>query len=294
MFGFDDVISGVGSIAGAIGGQIQQAQAYSAQQQALQDILNRYQRINLPELQNLNPVLLGASEQGQVTTDPALQAQQMQTLHGLQQESDTAGQTPADQAALNLSLNEAGRREAAQKQAMQNLLAARSLGSSGASVGLQLGGLRDSGQASADAAVKAQIAARGRALDALKSGGQMAGQVRGQQFQERSTAAQARDAWSRYNAGAMDSANRYNAGLPEQRFQNQRQMASDVSQAQQNLASSHFNQGQQAAGFAGTLGSSLGQMGASLYNDAKPPRTSYDFSPDAQDAAARRAINGVY
>lgn len=262
-----DILGMLGGVIGGAIGQAQEGDAQNAQQVALQRIISQYTNISLPELKELAPVLLGASSEGALTGDPTTEAAQLSSLSQLQDEASKGGMTSADQAAQNLAMNEAGRRAQAQKQALSNLLAAKGLGSSGAAVGLQLGGVNSARETTANAAQQGQIAARQRALQAMQQSGNLATQIGQQRFQQQDTAARARDQWAKYNADAMSSANRYNAQLPQQRFNNQVGLQDKVAGAEGTAADAAKKAGDQQAGFTATLGNTIGQGLASTADD---------------------------
>lgn len=257
-------LGGIGAIAGPIAGAIQQQQAYAAQQAAIQQILDMYKGISLPQLQAIAPQLLGPSAAGAVTTDPALQAAQMSALSGLQQEAQKNGMTSADQAALDLAENKVSGNEEAQRAAIGNLLASRGLGSSGAAIAEMGSGARNNADAAATAGEQAATAARSRALQAFTQGGQLAGNISNEQFNQRMQTASARDAWNKYNTDAMNKAQYYNAALPEERFQNQMTLTGAQTQPLEQMGQSQLAGGQANAGFTGTLGNSLGQTAAAF------------------------------
>lgn len=260
------LFGGIGGIIGGVLGQAQQQNAQQFQRDTLERMLQQYQNIPLPVLQKLVPTLLGQSAESQVSTDPKIQAAQMQALKGLQDEVSSGGMTQADQAAMNLAANDASQRERTQRSAVQNMLAARGLGGSGAAVGAMLAGEPQAQDRQAQAGQEAQVAARTRALQALQESGSLAGQIRGQQFTEADRAAQAKDLFTKYNATALDNGQQYNNGVAQQQYNNQLGKQNAVAGAAGSLATNVGATGAQNAAFTAGLGSGIGQFGAGVAN----------------------------
>jgi hypothetical protein len=278
------IIGGLGGLVGGIAGAISSAQGDAAKQRVLQQIMEMYQGTPLPALQSMDPILLGQSAEGAVTSDPAMQAAQMSSLGQLQDEAATGGANPADRAAMALAQNEANQQGNARQAALQNLLAARGLGSSGAAVGLMAGGAREAAQSAATASLQSQVAARQRALQAAQESGQLAGQMRGQQFAERSKTASARDQWNRYNQQSMQAAQNYNLGLPQRQFENTMQKNGAVAGAMGNFASGEQQQGHNIGSSIADLATGVGQAGAATYGafaNQPPAGPSTSYNPGA-------------
>lgn len=202
--------------AGAIGNA--SASGDKERQRALIDqILADYDGLDVPEMQQVEGEHLGPSAMGQVSTDPRLRSEQMAVLERLGRLSQTGGDA-ITKAAMDQLLRQAGRQEAAGRNAILGNMRARGVSGSGAELAAQL----HNQQASADRAQSASLdqgaQAQKRMMDAIIGRGQMSGQMRTQDFGENSAKAQARDAIARYNAGERSRSNYYNAGLPAQQY----------------------------------------------------------------------------
>lgn len=143
---------------------------------------------------NANSDTLGASNFENLSTDPTTRASQMaalQRLSGLVSGGGNDATTMAELANANRSANS---NEQAQRQALQQNLAARGLGGSGAEVsGLiaaQQGGANRGAQMSQQAASDAAQ----RYTAAINSQGQLAGSIRGQDYGQAADKARAMDA----------------------------------------------------------------------------------------------------
>lgn len=233
--------------------------------------LQEFEGTKVPELDRLTPEQLGPSAYEALSTDPRLEAAQYGSLAGLEDIIGGNGLAPEDIAYLN-SLGATQQRRAAQTRgAIDADMAARGMSNSGASIAAKLGAGQQANEAQAQAGASTAAGGLARRLAAIREKGQLAGSMRGQQFNEGATKAGAADARSRYNAGARESAQRYNAGLAAQRYGMQMQ---------------------RAAGMSGQLGGMAGQANrnAGAY-DAGADRTQDLFS--GLGAAAYRGINAA-
>lgn len=251
------------------------------------------------------------SELSQYSTDPRLRQAQMAALDQLTRIGSEGGLTDTDRAAILEAQNQMGAQERGSREAILQNMAARGLGGSGTELMAQLA--NQQGQATRGALAGTQIAAdaRQRALDAILGGGQLGGQIQGQDFAQAQAKAQAQDVINRFNAANMQNqinmnvmnrnqaaaqnlANRqnianqntalrnqqqmYNKGLIQQRFQNQMQRAGGIAGAQQNLANLYNQQGGQVLGL---IGGALGAGGTALggYLSRPAAAASTGFAP---------------
>lgn len=255
------IIQGIMGLAGQIQGGKEDEKA----RKLYQDLLDRINNIPDPELRQQAAVLLDQAEAGQVTSDPQMAAAQRAALAKLQQISDEGGLTLADRAALDTQINRAARAAAAGRNAISNQMAARGQLGSGAELAMNLQAQQQGAQNSYETARDTAATAQQRALQAIMQRGQMAGQMREQDFGERMAAARARDEISRYNAAARERANRYNAGLGQQAFENAMRKAAGGQAATGALAGMHQAEGQglrnQYAGYGAAAGRAAEEAG---------------------------------
>lgn len=220
----------------SIGGELlsngQRNQGQSERDKAdalLRQGLEEFQGIDVPELERLNAQELGPSAYDALSTDPRLADAQYAGLNSLDEVINGNGFSAEDIAYLN-QLGAGQQRRAAQtRNAIDNDMAARGMSNSGASVAAKLGAGQQANEAQAQAGQATAAHGLSRRLAAIREKGQLAGNMRGQDFNEGAAKAGANDARSRYNAGARDSANRYNAGLAAQRYGMQLQRAQGMS-----------------------------------------------------------------
>ncbi len=190
-----------------------------------------------------------------VGTDPRLKDQQLAALASLKEISDGGGMTAKDEANLARMQSQTAQADAGRRDAIMQGMARRGMGGSGAELLAQL----QSSQAATDRAAQGGLDIAGmaqeRALNAMLQGGQLAGNIRGQDFGEQSRVAQARDAISQFNAANANQMNQFNAGQGNNMAQYN---------AGQNLATQQFNIGKEADQQKTQAGMN---MQASMYNN---------------------------
>lgn len=151
-----------------------------------------------------------------VKTDPRLAMSQQDALKALEQISKSGGLTPQDLANLNKVQSEVGQADRGRREAILQNFNARGLGGSGN----ELLTLLQSNQAATDRASQQGMDINGlaaqRALDAVMQSGNLASQLRSQDFSEKSKAAEAQDLINRFNATNLQSVNNSNAQTANQ------------------------------------------------------------------------------
>ena len=157
-------------------------------------------------------VTAGPSAMESVSTDPRLKDQQTASLAALNELATNGGMTAADEANLERVKSEVGQADRGRREAILQNAASRGMGGSGMELLAQL----DSSQAATDQAAQRGLdingMAQARALDAMMKGGQLAGDVRGQDFGEQSAIASAKDTMSKFNASQATNNNQFNTG----------------------------------------------------------------------------------
>ena len=242
---------GVNDIANETGIKDDESQA---RQRALMDeTLAELEGIPLPYLKEIsleNPNWLedlvaakqGDTEFNSIKSDPELREKQKASLAALDEISANGGFNLTDQANLSKIQSQAGTADRGRRDAIRQNMASRGMGGSG----MELLASLQSSQAATDRQAQQglDVAAMGqqRALDAIMQSGQLAGNVRGQDFSEQAQKASAQDAINRFNTSNTNDVNRYNnqgaqgventrsvnqntstmynAGLPQQRYDN--------------------------------------------------------------------------
>ena len=169
---------------------------------------NAYADID-PALASFDPI--SSSAYDDIALDPSTREAQMRALASLENIGDAGGMTAIDEANMNRALNQSGSQARGQREAVMQNMQARGLGGSGMELLAQLqanqAAQNQANQNSLDIAGMAQQ----RALDAIMQGGQMAGQMRGQDFEMEARRAAAKDAINQFNATNLYGMNQNNA-----------------------------------------------------------------------------------
>jgi hypothetical protein len=233
--------------------------------------------VDLPELERLVAEEVGPSAFEDIKTDPALRDAQMAALDRLQQIDQEGGLLLADKANLNKVLGQTNRAAASQNAAVREDMAARGVGGSGAEMAMQLANNQAQAQRGGEQGLDIAAMAQQRALDAIMARGQLAGDVRGQDFGEQSQIAQAKDLISRYNADSRSKAKYHNAGLGQQHFDNQMRRNQGRAAAKKDMANWYTNEANAKAAVVGGASNAIGygaqQAGNYYYDDAQKKRT---------------------
>jgi len=248
-----------------------------------------YDALTLPELKALELKQVGeltpdmaqaflsdGSDFQNIYVDPRLQASQMKALGSLE-EIGEQGLTASDRAMLGqIGTEEATRARGARESIIQNAQA-RGVGGSGVELMSQMQNQQDAATRQSARDMQVAALAEQRKMQGLLQAGNMAGNIRGQDFGEQAKVAQAKDMMDRFNLGnkqnvemanvgarnkaqqynlatAQDLANKramYNAQLPQQQFQNQMGITEGRSKGQNALANMYGQQSQANMNMAG-------------------------------------------
>ncbi len=146
-----------------------------------------------------------------VSVDPRLKDAQMGSLSALDDIIQGGGMTARERADMGRVQSDVATADRGRRDAILQGMQSRGMGGSGMELLAQL----QSSQAATDRASQSgldiQAQAQDRALQALMSKGDMAGNIRGQDYGEQSNAAAARDAIAKFNTGAVNSGSQFNA-----------------------------------------------------------------------------------
>jgi hypothetical protein len=145
-----------------------------------------------------------------IATDPALQDAQMNALMGLQDVAQSGGLNAQAKARLADIAKEEGVRERGGREAIMQQAQARGQGGSGFEMLNLLKNQQESAGRASDRGTQVSADAEARALEALMNSGQMAGNMRSQEFNEKAKKAEAIDALNRFNVQNQTSTNRFN------------------------------------------------------------------------------------
>lgn len=190
--------------------------------QIIQSAMDDAGNIDVPTLSQLVQTL-GPSEAGAVTSDPRLGAAQDQSLAALQNVASSGGLTASDKAVLNRTTNKAARVGASANADIINSMRARGVGGSGAEFAMRQANAASAADRANQSGLDVAGMAQDRALNAMIQGGNLAGDMRRQGFDEKFRAAQARDMINEYNARARAAGvrDRFGMGMDKLGMKNQ-------------------------------------------------------------------------
>lgn len=241
-------------------------------------------------------ILQQGTELSSVSTDPRLKQAQLAALSKLEEVGNQGGLSFEDRSRLNHIQSELNRNEQANRQAIMQNMASRGMGGSGFELAAQLANQQGAAERASTAGLDVKAQAERRALEALMGAGQLGGQIRGQEFDEKARAAQAQDSINQFNAAnrqSVQNANvdrrnvaqqanlqerqrvadsnvelrnkqqQYNKELQQQKFQNQMTVAGGKSGALSNQANMFNEQAGQRRQFLGDVVSAGAQYAAS-------------------------------
>ena len=154
--------------------------------------------------------LVGDSAMNGITLDPALKEKQMASLQALQDLADGGGMTLTDQANLSKIQNQINTQSRGAREAILQNAQQRGLGGSGLELMSQMQNQQDAATRASQGGLDVAAQARDRALEAMIQGGQMAGDVRNQDFNQKAQVAGAQDAISKFNAQNQQQINMAN------------------------------------------------------------------------------------
>lgn len=291
-------------------GQQQAADAYNAQDAQGRAMLAALNNIQLPDVEKqklllelpqimgtYNPQLeqtfqLGQSSMEGVSTDPMLQQAQMAALQELQNVGQT-GLTAIDQQALDQVRRQVAQEDQARQSAILQNMAERGVGGSG----MELAAKLKSSQTAADRASQEGMAqaalALQRRMEAIGAAGALGGQMRGQEFGEKSDIAKAKDIFQQFNvqnqqavqqrnvasqnmaqaqnlseqqrvaeaqANLRNQQQQYNKELDQQRYENQLAKYGKEVGARGNLQNLAGQQADRTGAMYGQIGTGIGEM----------------------------------
>jgi hypothetical protein len=263
------IMSAVGALVGAIGGAIAEGdfeKARALRQQALDE----YGEDILPVLDRVVAQEVGESAFAQLTEDPSIRGAQTDVMDELRNVYESEGMTDADRAALQVAQNEVAQRAASDRASLQQRLART--GQTGnaaleAAAGATISG--DAVGATADMTLRAQMAARQRALQALTARGGLAGDVRGADLAFGSARASGQDRINLFNASQRaDAANQNNANALSV-FNAEIALKNARNTARGQLADEINRKGQRTAQSAAGLGKSFTSAGSAFNQGGK-------------------------
>ena len=209
-------------MAGGVLGWLESAftgeEAEDAKAQSMVDeIMREYQNVETPEFGPTNYETMGyapmSSEWEGVQTDPMLRDRQLASMGALDEIIGAGGMTQTDEANLGRIQSQAATADRGRRDAIMQNAAMRGMGGGGNELVAQLQSSQAAANQQAQQGLDVSGMAQQRALAAISGQGQMAGQIRGQDFGEAGQRASNLDAIGQFNkANTMDT-NRYNTDV---------------------------------------------------------------------------------
>jgi len=230
-----------------------------------------------------------------IYVDPRLKQQQMKTLEGVQEIAET-GMTAEDRADLARIAAEESQAERGAREAIIQQAQMRGVSGSGLELAQQLASQQGSATRRSARDVEVAGQAAQRRIAALEQAGQLAGQLRGQEYAEQADVARAQQLIEQFNVqntqqqlaqraaaknvaqeanlrAAQDIMNQnvaianqealYRASLPQQQYQNALNLASAKAGGQYQMANMYGQQSQAGLGGAGGFASAAAILAAS-------------------------------
>jgi hypothetical protein len=179
----------------------------------LEEIRRVYERLELPSYQD--PEYIGLeydpidSEWESFATDPVMRQRQLAALAALDSIVNSGGLMLTDQAVLNKLSSDVGAEDRGRREAILQNYQMRGMGSSGNELAAQMMNAQASANRQAQQSMDVAGMAQKRALDAIISGSDVAGRVRGDDFREAAARAQAMDQMKQFNARNSFDARKY-------------------------------------------------------------------------------------
>lgn len=155
-----------------------------------------------PERVGYNPAELatqGNTHLNDIAVDPRLKEAQLKALASLQGVADSGGMTAGDTANMRRMQSQVAGDDAGRRNAILQGMQQRGLGGSGMELLAQLQGSQASTDREAQQGLDVQGMAQQRALQAMMQGGQLGGDIRGQDFAEQARIKGAQDAIDQFN-----------------------------------------------------------------------------------------------
>lgn len=162
-------------------------------------ILQKFQEAGSMSPEMEQAIDIGISEVSQIQEDPSLKQAQTGALQQLQQVAK-GGLRPEDRAAYNELRNKSQQAQQGRSGLIQQQFQARGQGGQGAELAAQIANAQSGANQMSQQGDQISADASRRALEALSSSGQLAGQVRGQDFDVNRTKAGAADQFKQFNA----------------------------------------------------------------------------------------------
>ena len=213
-----------------------------------------YADIPLPSYEDFVAHDMGPAALAAVQADPALKAAQQQALGMYDQIQANRGETLADQATYNKTVDQASQQARVQQANIAEQARQHGTADSGRSVALQQMAGSQAANRINESGMQEAARAQQRYFDSILNKGNLAGEMRKQQFGEDTQAAQAKDLRDTYNNNARIAAQTANNTLANQRYLDASGRVGLMSGQNVNLASLALDQGKSGKDMAAGIG----------------------------------------
>lgn len=186
-------------------------------EQLRQEMLKRAEGLNPQDFERMKATLQGDSEASKYSEDPALRGAEMDALARYKDIAANGGMDAQARAKLAEARSEANQYERGQREALTGDFAERGLGGSGAELAAKLQAQQGGADREASGGIQAASDAEVRALQAIKGGAALGGQVRGEDADI-----------AKWKSGSQDAINRFNASMRNNADQANVNQANDV------------------------------------------------------------------
>ena len=252
---------------------------------------DNYQAVGY-DAQGYSPVLQEDSLMRDISVDPRLKESQLGALQALR-EMGQGGLTLQEE----LDINRQKRNIAADSQREQrniiDNLAQRGVSSGGLELAARSASAQQAANAMSDKEAQIQAESKMRALNALISGGSLAGNIRGQEFGEQSSIAQAQDAINKFKSMTSTEAAKYLSDARNKSAADLMDARNSASQyntgANNQMALANLGYGNEAARFGAESSNKAGWMTSDAKNAANTRYTGERNAAIGNDVGAANA-----
>ena len=270
MPNWDDIAAGgdlLGGLGGALGGALGDLFGggnREEQERLLREITQGYANIDPRLKASLEEVVSqGGTEFDKVSLDPATRDAQMRALSSLMETGLSGGMDATSRARVAGFQNANAAAESASRAALMQQAQSRGVAGSGLEYAAQLQNQQGAAQRNSQAGMDAAADAQQRALQALAQGGVLAGNVRGQDYQQQSDRARAQDIINAHNAANRQGVYSRNADRTQsaagQTIQNQFARQDGIAQGKRGEAGFQMNEEERKRRLGYGLGSAVGR-----------------------------------
>ena len=259
--------AGVSALSGLVG-FLQENGREEEAQRILAEAGRDYDNMSLPRLQEISARVLGPTAFEQIRQTPEFRSAQINALDKLGEMEQGGGFNLEDKANLNRVRNGVAQADSSRQAAIEENMQARGIAGGGSELAMRLASSQNASNQENQAGLDIAASARNRYFQAVRERAGLAGQMRGQEFDEQSQIAQAKDARDVFNYGAQRQNEQYNNSLRQQQFGNNMQLTDRRYGVAQDRAGAIRNQGQRQgqviAGVGNAVGGGLSNFGAQM------------------------------